>query len=174
MSLSRRAFILIVVLLFAVVAGLSFALYRIQERHGKIIAAESTAVQRLEMTDRAALRLAEQRETVTSSIFTQFDRHLFAQETAVFQQLMSTPFLSYTQEGRQLQETILLKQRQFSDAALRLPVHPTAVQVLPVHSMGDALAAMMQSFRTRHTVDLTVSPLTLYSSVLLIRLGHVA
>jgi len=154
MGVLRRAFILTFVLLLVVVAGLSVALYKIQERHGQIIAAESLAVQRLEVTDRAALLLAEQREAVTSSIFTPFDRHRFAQDTATFQELISAPFLSVTVEGRQMQDTILHDQRQFSQAALRLPAHPTAAQVLIIHNTGDALGSLLLSFRTRHTVDL--------------------
>ncbi len=154
MSLLQRAFIVTIVLLLLVVAGLSFALYRVQERHGNIITAESIAVQRLELTDRAALRLAEQREAVAASTFLPFDRTGFAQESTVFQQLMSAQFLAYTPEGYHLQQAILLQQQQFSQDALRLPAHPTPAQVLPVYNIGDALATMMQAFRTRHTVDL--------------------
>ena len=155
MSLLQRTFILILVLLLVVVAGLSLALYHIQERHGQTIAAESLAVQRLEITDRAALRLAEQREAVTASLFAPFDRHDFARDSALFQHLMSTSFLAYTPEGHQLQAAILRDHRRFSQAALRLPAHPTPAQVRIPHTMGDALAAELRDFRTRHTVDLS-------------------
>ena len=154
MNLLRRAFILAVVLLLVVVAVLSIALYIIQGRHGQIINAENRAVQRLEITDRAALQLAEQREAVASSIFISFDRRSFAQDTVTFQQLMSAPFLSYNAAGRRLQEAIIRGQRQFSQAALLLPAHPTAAEVLPIHNMGDALAVELRSYRYRHTVDL--------------------
>ena len=154
MNRLRRVLILAVALLLVVVAGLSITLYAIQTRHSQIINEESRAVQRLEMTDRAALRLAEQREAVTSSILTPLDRHQFAQDTTIFQEVMSTPSLSNTSEGAQMQNAILQAQRQFSQAALRLPAHPSSSQVLVVHNMGDALAAQLRSFRTRHTVDL--------------------
>lgn len=154
MNRLRRALNLIVVLLLVIVAALSVALYIIQVHHGKIIADESTAVRRLEITDRAALLLAEQRESVTSSVFTPFDHQRFARDSVNFQYLMSAPFLPITAKGRETQAAILREHRQFSTAALRLPVHPTAAQVIPVHNMGDRLAALLQYFRSRHTVDL--------------------
>lgn len=153
MGLLRRAFIIIGVLLFVVIAGLSIALYTILMHHGQIIAAESRAVQRLETTDRAALILAEQREDVVASLLEPFDRASFAKQTATFQTEIQQPSLAISPQDRLLQRNIQLGQRLFSQSALRLPRSPSRAQIQTVREQGEVVFADLSTFRTRHAVN---------------------
>lgn len=165
MGLLRRAFLIVVILLLVVVAGLSIGLYTIQLRHGRIINEESRAVQRLEMTDRAALLLAEQREDVAAVLLEPFNRRTFSDRTTAFQTLMRSPSLAVTAQDRQLQREILSGQRRFSRNAFRLSRVPSLAQVQIVREQGETVFAALTRFRTRHAINFT----TLHSSELELR-----
>jgi len=154
MGLLRRAFIFTVILLLVVVAGLSMALYIIQQRHGQIITEESYAVQRLEITDRAALILAVQREAVAATLLEPVDHQTFAQQTAAFQAAMKTPLLVSTPQGGQQQHSILVGQEKFSRRALHLPPHPLSAQVQALRAQGEMVFTALINFRARHAINL--------------------
>jgi signal transduction histidine kinase len=149
----RGIFLGVAIFVLVVITGMTFVLYELEARHSRAIDVQRQALQAISTLNAAQAVVHSQRVLVVSGRTEPLDRTLLEEEGAKFEGLMKQRDVTMTTEASDLSH-LGSQYRAFVRAALALPDHPTAAEVLAVQSKAIAVTQSMDQLRAGHHTDL--------------------
>jgi|GEM_PF-2479318 len=146
----------ILILIPLILIGLSILLFRIQNRHSRVLTAEVHALNTLLRVNRATVILDRQRLRVAQSVYLPLNHAAINSQAVEFNALFTNPNLFPRPESRQVQREILTQYREFVSLALVLPASPTTARVQEIQAQADEVVELLDKLREFHSADVNV------------------
>lgn len=156
----RRAFLIFVIVIPLIMAGLSGVLYLVEARHGRVIEDEGHTARILNTVNQASLLFDRVRERVVASVYLPLDHATLQYWSEELIQKIDDPQLGMTPENRQLQREILAETERFIGMAYALPVAPAPGRVLQVREQAEAVADLLNTYRAQNSLNFSALLIT--------------